>query len=42
MNSELTSEFVVHFRNLPERVKATARKNYRLVEAEPTPPRLGV
>jgi len=30
MKSELTQEFVECFRNLPERVKQTARKNYRL------------
>jgi hypothetical protein len=30
MKSELTPDFLECFRNLPERVKQTARKNYRL------------
>ena len=40
MNSELTPEFVVRFRNLPERVKETARKNYRLWKQNPRHPGL--
>ena len=38
MKSELTKEFVERFRNLPERVKRTARKNYRLWARDPRHP----
>lgn len=30
MKSELTPEFLERFRKLPDRIKQTARKNYRL------------
>ncbi len=38
MKSELTSEFLERFRNLPERIKQTARKNYRLWKQNPRHP----
>lgn len=38
MKSELTSEFLERFRDLPERVKQTARKNYRLWKQNPRHP----
>ena len=38
MRSELTREFVVRFGELPERVKRTARKNYRLWKQNPGHP----
>lgn len=41
MKSELTPEFLEWFRNLPERVKQTARK-IPFVEIEPTPSQCGV
>ncbi|MFZ4524327.1 MAG: hypothetical protein ACOYOE_01945 [Chlorobium sp.] len=40
MKSELTREFLKCFRNLPERVKQTARKNYRLWKQSPRHPGL--
>lgn len=40
MKSELTQEFLECFRNLPERVKQTARKNYRLWKQNPRHPGL--
>ena len=38
MKSELTQEFLDRFRSLPERVKQTARKNYRLWKQIPRHP----
>ena len=38
MKSELTLEFLKRFRNLPERVKQTARKNYSLWKENPSHP----
>ncbi|MEI7838893.1 MAG: hypothetical protein WCJ11_00155 [Methylococcaceae bacterium] len=38
MNSELTLEFRKLFRDLPERIKKTARKNYRLWKQNPQHP----
>jgi len=38
MKSELTKEFLGLFRDLPERVKQTARKNYRLWKQNPRHP----
>jgi hypothetical protein len=38
MKSELTPEFLERFRNLPEWVKQTARKNYRLWKQNPCHP----
>jgi hypothetical protein len=38
MKSELTQEFLERFRKLPERVKQTARKNYRLWKQNPYHP----
>ena len=38
MKSELTQEFLDRFLNLPERVKQTARKNYRLWKQNPRHP----
>lgn len=38
MNSELTNDFVQRFAQLPERVKKTARKNYKLWKDNPTYP----
>ena len=40
MKSELTQEFLERFRNLPERVKQTARKNYHLWKQNPRHPSL--
>ena len=40
MNSELTTEFVRCFAELPERVKKTARKNYRLWKQNSSHPSL--
>lgn len=40
MKSELTQEFLEQFRKLPERVKQTARKNYRLWKQNPRHPSL--
>ncbi|PNW38852.1 UNVERIFIED_CONTAM: hypothetical protein BEN50_01810 [Euhalothece sp. KZN 001] len=40
MNSELTNDFVQRFAQLPERVKKTARKNYKLWKENPTHPSL--
>lgn len=40
MKSILTDDFIVHFRNLPDAVKDTARKNYRLWRANPQHPSL--
>ncbi len=40
MNSELTNDFVQRFAQLPERVKQTARKNYKLWKENPTHPSL--
>ncbi|MGH8497999.1 MAG: hypothetical protein ACRERV_04205 [Methylococcales bacterium] len=38
MKSELSQEFLERFRNLPERVKQAARKNYRLWKQNPRHP----
>lgn len=40
MKSELTDEFIKCFADLPERVKKTARKNYRLWQRNPSHPSL--
>ncbi|MEM9272761.1 MAG: hypothetical protein AAGA80_07330 [Cyanobacteria bacterium P01_F01_bin.143] len=40
MKSELTSEFIKCFAQLPERVKKTARKNYKLWKQNPSHPSL--
>ena len=40
MKSELTSAFISCFAKLPERVKRTARKNYRLWRQNPSHPSL--
>lgn len=40
MNSELDEEFIALFTKLPERVKHTARKNYRLWKEDPGHPGL--
>lgn len=40
MNSELSPDFVKRFRRLPERVKRTARKNYKLWKTNPQHPSL--
>ncbi|AFZ49523.1 ParE family toxin-like protein [Dactylococcopsis salina] len=40
MKSELTNDFVQRFAQLPERVKKTARKNYKLWKENPTHPSL--
>ena len=40
MNSILTEDFIVHFRNLPDPVKDIARKNYRLWRENPNHPSL--
>lgn len=40
MKSELTNEFLQCFAQLPERVKQTARKNYKLWKQNPTHPSL--
>jgi hypothetical protein len=38
VNSELTEDFLVCFRRLPERIRRQARKNYRLWKADPHHP----
>lgn len=38
MKSELTQEFLKQFWKLPERIKQTARKNYRLWKHDPYHP----
>jgi mRNA-degrading endonuclease RelE of RelBE toxin-antitoxin system len=38
MNSELTSEFIKIFRDLPKRIQKTAKKNYRLWKQNPQHP----
>ncbi|MEI7796425.1 MAG: hypothetical protein WCI06_07285 [Methylococcaceae bacterium] len=38
MKSEITLEFRKLFRDLPERIKNTARKNYRLWKQNPQHP----
>jgi len=40
VKSELSPEFVKLFRKLPERVKRTARKNYKLWKTNPRHPSL--
>ena len=40
MKSELTDEFIKCFADLPERVKKTARKNYKLWKQNPSHPSL--
>jgi mRNA-degrading endonuclease RelE of RelBE toxin-antitoxin system len=40
VNSELSPDFIKHFRRLPERVKRTAHKNYKLWKANPQHPSL--
>ncbi|MGL4498413.1 MAG: hypothetical protein ACRCU2_05060 [Planktothrix sp.] len=40
MKSELTDGFIQQFANLPERVKKTARKNYKLWKQNPSHPSL--
>lgn len=40
MNSELNPDFIKRFARLPERVKRTARKNYKLWKANPHHPSL--
>ena len=40
MKSELTEDFIEYFRNLPERVKQTARNNYKLWKENPYHPGL--
>jgi hypothetical protein len=40
MKSELTDEFIQCFSALPERVKETARKNYKLWKQNPFHPSL--
>jgi hypothetical protein len=40
MNSELDEDFIKLFRELPERVQRTARKNYRLWRETPGHPSL--
>jgi hypothetical protein len=40
VNSELSPDFIKRFRGLPERVRRTARKNYRLWKAHPHHPSL--
>ncbi|NEP49772.1 MAG: hypothetical protein F6K65_13535 [Moorea sp. SIO3C2] len=40
MNSELTNDFVNCFGKLPEKVKHTARKNYKLWKQNPNHPSL--
>jgi hypothetical protein len=40
LKSKLTEDFVVHFRRLPDSVKAQARRNYRLWRANPAHPSL--
>jgi hypothetical protein len=38
MNSELTSDFIKLFRQLPNRIQKTAKKNYRLWKQNPQHP----
>jgi hypothetical protein len=40
LNSELSPDFLRHFRRLPEKVKRSARKNYRLWKTNPHHPGL--
>jgi len=40
MRSELNPDFIKLFQELPERVKRTARKNYKLWKEKPTHPSL--
>ncbi len=40
MKSELTEDFIECFRKLPERVRRTARKNYKLWKENPYHPGL--
>jgi hypothetical protein len=40
MRSELNSDFIELFKKLPERVKRTARKNYRLWKSNQSHPSL--
>ena len=40
MNSQLTDDFLACFAKLPDRVKAQARKSYRLWRENPTHPGL--
>jgi hypothetical protein len=40
MKSEITEDFIALFRKLPERVRKTARKNYRLWKDNPQHPSL--
>ena len=40
MNSQLTDDFLACFANLPDRVKAQARKSYRLWRENPAHPSL--
>jgi hypothetical protein len=40
VNSELSQDFIERFRALPERVRRTARKNYKLWKANPSHPSL--
>jgi len=40
VNSELTDDFLVCFRKLPERIRRQARKNYQLWKANPHHPSL--
>ena len=35
MKSELTEDFIERYRKLPERVRKTARKNYKLWKENP-------
>jgi len=41
MKSELNPDFIRLFQELPERVKRTARKNYKLWKNSPSHPSLG-
>jgi hypothetical protein len=38
MNSELTTEFIKLFRQLPNRIQKTAKKNYQLWKQNPQHP----
>jgi len=38
VKSELTEDFLAHFRKLPGRIQQQARKNYRLWKANPRHP----
>jgi len=40
VKSELAPDFIERFRSLPERVRRTARKNYKLWKANPHHPSL--